>query len=78
MCVKLQIFDRGGEGRISQSDTFKALYHTLAMPSEEALRVFQQIDMTGRGYITFGKCMSDTYVHDLAKLEPRSIKMKDS
>ena len=34
------------------------------MPSEEALRVFRQIDMTGRGYITFGKCMSDTYVHE--------------
>ena len=64
MRVKLQIFDRGGEGRISQSDTSKALYHTLAMPSEEALRAFRQIDMTGRGYITFGKCVSDTYVHE--------------
>jgi hypothetical protein len=34
------------------------------MPSEEALRVFQQIDMTGRGYITFGKCISDTHAHE--------------
>lgn len=64
MRVKLQIFDRGGEGRISQSDTSKALYHTLAMPSEEALRAFRQIDTTGRGYITFGKCTSDTYVQE--------------
>ena len=34
------------------------------MPSEEALRVFRQIDTTGRGYITFGKCTSDKYVHE--------------
>jgi len=53
--VKLQIFDRGGKGQVSQSDTSKALYHTLAMPSEEAQRVFRQIDTGGRGYITFGK-----------------------
>jgi hypothetical protein len=26
------------------------------MPSEEAQRVFRQIDTVGRGYITFGKC----------------------
>jgi Ca2+-binding EF-hand superfamily protein len=51
----LQIFDRGGEGKVSQADTAKALYHTLAVPPEEAQRVFRQIDTTGRGYITFGK-----------------------
>lgn len=53
--VMLQIFDRGGEGKVSQADTSKALYHTLAVPPEEAQRVFRQIDTTGRGYITFSK-----------------------
>lgn len=51
--LAFKIFDRGGEGKVSQSDTSKALYHTLAMPPEEAVRVFRQIDTTGRGYITF-------------------------
>jgi 6-phosphogluconate dehydrogenase (decarboxylating) len=40
---------------VSQSDTCKALYHTLTMPLEEAQHVFRQIDTAERGYITFGK-----------------------
>jgi Ca2+-binding EF-hand superfamily protein len=59
-----QIFDRGGEGKVSQADASKALYHTLSVPPEEALRVFRQIDTTGRGYITLSKyeprCMFTT------------------
>ncbi|XP_023722051.1 lysophosphatidylcholine acyltransferase 2 isoform X2 [Cryptotermes secundus] len=51
--LAFKIFDRGGEGKVTQADTSKALYHTLAVPSEEAQRVFRQIDTTGRGYITF-------------------------
>ncbi|XP_021937253.1 lysophosphatidylcholine acyltransferase isoform X2 [Zootermopsis nevadensis] len=51
--LAFKIFDRGGKGNVSQSDACKALYHTLAMPSEEAQRVFRQIDTAGRGCITF-------------------------
>jgi Ca2+-binding EF-hand superfamily protein len=51
----LQIFDRGDEGKVSQADAAKALFHTLSIPPEEAQRVFRQIDTAGRGYITFGK-----------------------
>jgi hypothetical protein len=40
---------------VSLADASKALYHTLSVPSEEAQRVFRQIDTTGRGHITFSK-----------------------
>lgn len=48
------------------------------MPSEEAQRVFRQIDTTGRGYITFGKCILHAHIHTAAMCEPTSVQTKEN
>lgn len=51
--IAFKIFDLGGIGKVMLADATKALHHTIAMPIDEAQRIFKQIDMEERGYITF-------------------------
>lgn len=49
-----QIYDTSGYGKLSVDDFCTVLMHTLAMQKYEAYEIFQQVDSTGLGYITFG------------------------
>ncbi|XP_017779828.1 PREDICTED: lysophosphatidylcholine acyltransferase isoform X1 [Nicrophorus vespilloides] len=51
--LAFKIYDSSGKGRLSENDFVPVLVHTLSMSIYESREIFQRIDSTCQGYVTF-------------------------